>query len=32
MLDAIAERFAAAARDHGDEDLSAVFLASAPGA
>jgi hypothetical protein len=26
-LEAIAERFAAAAREHGDEDLAAVYLA-----
>jgi 3-hydroxyisobutyrate dehydrogenase len=31
MLDTIAERFAQAAQEHGEEDLSAVYLASAPG-
>lgn len=30
MLAAIHERLAAVARDHGDEDLAAVYLASAP--
>jgi 3-hydroxyisobutyrate dehydrogenase len=30
MLEAICRRMAAAARDHGDEDLAAVYLASAP--
>jgi 3-hydroxyisobutyrate dehydrogenase len=31
MLEAIAARMATAARDHGDEDLAAVYLAIAPG-
>jgi 3-hydroxyisobutyrate dehydrogenase len=30
MLEAISRRFAEAAREHGDEDLAAVYLASAP--
>lgn len=32
MLAAIRERMVAVARDHGDEDLAAVYLASAPSA
>jgi 3-hydroxyisobutyrate dehydrogenase len=30
MLEAISRRFAAAAREHGDEDLAAVYRASLP--
>jgi len=30
MLEAVREQMAAAAREHGDEDLAAVYLAMAP--